>query len=93
MIPTKKLPEYLKGISVEPSERGDYEDAMSNGMRLVEYLRINRGALRPYDLLVMMKIETERAKPRQDILLRLKGKYNVERNFEEQEEIMRMFDR
>ena len=70
MIPNKRLPKWLQGISPDPKEGAEYVDAMSNSMRLAEYLKVNENVLAHYDLLVMMKIETERDRPRQDVLLR-----------------------
>ena len=90
MIPNKKLPKYLKGISPEPRERFEYKDAMSNAMRLVEYQALNKDLLNQYDYAVMMKIETERDSPREHILSRIKPWYDGERRQNEMGEIVKM---
>jgi hypothetical protein len=92
MIPNNKLPKFIRGISVDPRDRLEYEDAMSNLMRLVDYQALNDDLLTAYDYQVMMKLETERDRPRPHVLTRIKGWFNVERTYNEMNELMELFD-
>ena len=87
MIPNKELPRFLKGVSVDPQERLEYEDAMSNRVRLIEYLGLNKDLLSTYDCLVMMKVETERDPVRMEVLKPIKGRFNMLRRQEEMQEL------
>ena len=91
MIPNKKLPEFLKGISPDPKERSEYQDAMSNLIRMTEYQALNKDLLTQYDYAVMMKVELERDHPRPHILTRVKPWYDGERRESEMGEILAMF--
>ena len=83
----KRLPEFLQGVNPEPVEWDEFQDAMSNLIRLVEYLRINEDLLTPYDYRVMMVVELGRPTPRPDILRRVYGKFNKSRRAKERAEL------
>lgn len=93
MIKSKHLPAWLQGISPEPDEVEEYNDAASNALRLLDYLNLNDDVLSCHDMLVMIVIELSKAKPREDIVYRLKGKYNVIRNRNERQELKKAMEK
>lgn len=88
MVKHHNRPTWLKGITPEPADVEEYTDASSNALRLLEYLRINNDALTLHDLKTMMVVELERDYPREDVLIRIKGKYNVLRTKEEHDQLI-----
>jgi len=88
---TKKLPELLEGIQIEPREREKYMPALANGMVLATFLKGERDTLSPHDVLVMMKLESDRQPPREHIMVRLMGRFRIERNYVETMQLMEMF--
>ena len=89
-----KLPSFMRHITpdqIPHTRRKLYEEVMSNAMRLAKYLKSYKGTLPQKKLLEMMRFECEHPYPRKDIIIRLKGAFNVRRKVDEMVEILRMF--
>lgn len=83
-----KLPEFLKDYTVGP--RHPLRKApMSGWTTLHAWLVANKRNLRPADYARLMVIELEREEPRLQILIRLKGTFEVERRKIERRELMK----